>query len=209
MTSKHEPSPVRVKLRAGNKSAQLERSIYRERAGRKLPVSIGSVDADANLETGYGVRMKKPFTFADLTPEDKTRIREKFGSVRGPDGEVVRPGFVSLDKKLSQVLELLGRGAAPPSTAQGALAAVDVIAGSALDRLETAVEDAIAEVRAQRDMLAKSGLKLTNVSHTGVAARNPSNRMDQLQARANRVRAQLLPKFVDACRDLGLMKRAG
>lgn len=200
---------MRVKLRAGNKSAQLERSIYRERAGRKLPVSIGSVDADADLETGEGVRMKRPFTFADLTPEDKERIRAKFESVRGREGAVARPGFASLDKQLSQVLDLLGRLSAPGPIPSAPVAAVDVVAGSALDRLETAVEDAIAEVRAQRDMLTKSGLKLTNVSHTGVAARNPSNRMDQLQARANRVRAQLLPKFVDACRDLGLMKKGG
>lgn len=200
---------MRVKLRAGNKSAQLERSIYRERAGRKLPVSIGSVDADADLETGEGVRMKRPFTFADLTPEDKERIRGKFESVRGRERAVARPGFASLDKQLSQVLELLGRLSAPGPIPSAPVAAVDVVAGSALDRLETAVEDAIAEVRAQRDMLTKSGLKLTNVAHTGVAARNPSNRMDQLQARANRVRAQLLPKFVDACRDLGLMKKGG
>jgi len=209
MASKTKPSVVSVQLRAGNKSAGLMRSIYRERAGRKLPTTIGSVDVDANLETGEGVRMKKPFTFADLTAADKAKIRERFESVRDAQEPVARPGFASLDMKLTQVLSRLDQVVGKVNVAPVSSGGTNENVRPALDRLEAAVEEAIADVRAQCDMLAEAGVKLSKVTHTGVAPRNPSNRMDQLQARANRVRVELLPRFVDACRELGLMKRAG
>jgi hypothetical protein len=205
MTSRRKPSAVRVRLRSGNKSAQLERSIFRDRAGCKVPISIGSVDADANLDTGEGVRMKKPFTFADLTPEDKERIREKFDSVRGPDGPVVRPGFASLDEKLSRVLDLLGEASGQVHVRPAPQPTVDSKAGSALDRLDACIHDAIEEVRG----LIASGVRPTRVSHTGRTAFNPNSRIDQLQARVNRVRLDLIPTFVKACRDAGLLKSGG
>ena len=205
MTSRRKPSAVRVKLRAGNKSAGLERSIFRDRAGRKVPVSIGSVDADANLDTGEGDRMNKPFTFEDLTPVDKARIRKVFESVRRPEGVVARPGFASLDEKLSRVLDLLGDASDPVPVRMVSRPTVDPMTASALDRLDASIHDAIEEVRG----LTSSGLRPTRISHTGRTAFNPNSPIDQLQARVNRVRLDLIPTFVKACRDAGLLKSGG
>lgn len=206
---------VRVIPRAGNKSAQLTRSIESARIKRKLVVSIGSVNCDADLESGEGIRMKKPYTLADLTPEDRKKIADWQAKAKS-DKPKERPGFASLDAKLERVLALLTSGETPEQVqasivaqaTTAATAAPTAASTSALDRLELAIEEAVTEVRAKYEFLRAAGVKPTNVSHNQLLPMNPTNPMDQLQARVNRIRFQTVLQFQKGCQNVGIIKKS-
>lgn len=198
---------VQVKPRSGNKSAQLVRSIFKARAGRKLPVSIGSVSTGADIITGEGFTMNKPHVFADLSPEDLEKIG-RWLETAGAAVPVERPGFASLDAKLDRLLAMLESGQTPVP-APGPKLEEDVAPDSALDRLEIALADAMAEVAAQVNTHRAAGAKPSKIGHVNLTPVNASNPMDLLQARTNRVRFEVLPKFQRACQTLGLMKKGG
>jgi hypothetical protein len=172
-----------------------------------LPTAIGSVGIGANLETGEGITLKKPFTMADLSGEDRQKIA-RWLQTAGAEEPANRPGFASLDAKLDQVLALIATGALAPEQARPVVpaAARPPLAGSALERLEYALEAAVQELAAQAGTHTDAGVRLTKMSHAGLEPSNPGNRLDVLQARANRVRLELFPKFQRACQELGLMK---
>lgn len=204
---------VIVKPRPGNKSAHLTRSIERARIKRKVPTTIGAVDCTANIETGEGFRMKKPFTFADLSIEDLKKIADWLAVANSAEPKK-RPGFETLDSKIDQVLSLLtsrpGREFSPASTVPTTLASASLAGAtdtSALDRLEVAVEQALVEVREFYDLHASAGVRLTNVGHAKTSPKNPDNAMDQLQARVNQLRFETLLKFQKGCQHIGIIKK--
>lgn len=204
---------VIVKPRPGNKSAHLTRSIERARIKRKVPTTIGAVDCTANLETGEGFRMKKPFTFADLSVDDLKKIADWLANANSAEPKK-RPGFESLDSKMDQVLSLLTArpmrefSPAPAvSTSFAPASPAGAATTSALDRIEVAIEEAIAEVRELYDLHASTGVRLTNVGHASTAPRNPDNAMDQLQARVNRLRFEVLVQFPKGCQRIGIIKK--
>ena len=201
---------VIVKPRVGNKSAGLVRSIQSARINRKVPKSIGSVSRDANLETGDGITMNKPYTLEDLNEDDRKKIADWLFKANATTPKE-RPGFASLNTKLERVLALLTLGVThdqaqspikPPTTA----AQVEVPT-SALDRLELAVEEAVAEVRALYDQYSAAGVKPTNVGHAHTTPKNSANLMDQLQARVNQLRFETLLQFQKGCQRIGIIKK--
>jgi hypothetical protein len=202
---------VIVKPRAGNKSAQLVRSLPSARIKRKVPTAIGSVRFDANLNTGEGISMKKPHTLEDLTEVDRKKIAAWLAKAKS-DKPSERPGFASLDAKLERLLALVATGAplgqgdasivTQPSTASS------TSPQSALDRLELAIEEAVAEVRANYERLRAAGVKPTNVGHHLPTPKNPTNPMDQLQARVNRIRSETVLLFQKGCQNVGIIKKS-
>lgn len=186
------------------------RSIESARIKRKLPMSIGSVSCDADLESGEGIRMKKPYTLADLTPEDRKKIADWLLKANATTPKE-RPGFASLDAKLERVLALLTSGV-PLDQTQNTITALatrpDVAASaSALDGLEVAIEKAVAEVSALYDQYAAAGVKPTNVGHAKITPKNAGNPMDRLQARVNRLRFETLQQFQKGCQNVGIIKK--
>ena len=201
---------VIVKPRVGNKSAGLVRSIQSARINRKVPKSIGSVSRDANLETGDGIKMNKPYTLEDLNEDDRKKIADWLFKANATTPKE-RPGFASLDAKLERVFALLTSGvthdqARSPINAPMTAAQVGVPT-SALDRLELAIKEAVAEVSALYDQYAAAGIKLTNVGHAQTTPKNPGNAMDQLQARVNHLRFETLMQFQKGCQRTGIIKR--
>lgn len=201
---------VRVTPRAGNKSAQLTRSIQSARIKRKLVVSIGSVSYDADLESGEGIRMKKPYTLANLTPEDRKKIADWLLKANATTPKE-RPGFASLDAKLERVLALLTSGVthdqAQSSIKASTTAAQVGVPTSALDRLELAIEEAVAEVSAVYDQYSAAGVRPTNIGHAQTTPKNPGNALDQLQARVNQLRFETLLQFQKGCQQIGIIKK--
>lgn len=204
---------VIVTPRAGNKSAHLTRSLESARIKRKLPMTIGAVDRTANLQTGEGVRLKKPFTFADLSIDDLKKIADWLANANSTKPKK-RPGFESLDSKMDQVLSLLTsrpmREFSPAPTVPATLASASLAGAtdtSALDRLEVAVAEALAEVRELYDQHASAGVRLTNVGHAQTSPKNPDNAMDQLQARVNQLRFETLLQFQKGCQRIGIIKK--
>lgn len=201
---------VIVKPRVGNKSAGLVRSIQSARIKRKVQKSIGSVSRDANLETGDGITMNKPYTFEDLNEDDRKKIAAWLVKANATTSKE-RPGFASLDAKLGRVLMLLTSAVThdqvqSPIKALATAAQVEVPI-SALDRLELAVEEAVAEVRALYDQYAATSVKPTNVGHSQVIPKSSANPMDRLQARVNRLRFETLPQFQRGCQNVGIIKK--
>jgi hypothetical protein len=201
---------VIVKPRVGNKSAGLVRSIQSARIKRKVPKSIGSVSRDANLETGDGITMNKPYAFEDLTPEDRKKIADWLVEAKSATPKE-RPGFASLDAKLERVLALLTSDITLNQVQTRIEAsATDVptaALASALDRLELAIEEAVAEVRALYDQYSAAGVRPTNVGHAQTTPKNSANLMDQLQARVNRIRFETLAQFPKGCQHIGIIKK--
>lgn len=204
---------VIVTPRAGNKSAHLTRSMESARVKRKLPRTLGAVDFTANLETGEGFRMKKPFTFADLSVVDLKKIAAWLANANSAEPKK-RPGFASLDSKMDQVLSLLTSrpmrefSPAPAvSTSFASASPAGATSTSALDRVEAAIEEALAEVQSLYDTHASAGVRLTNVSHAKTSPKNPDNAMDQLQAQVNRLRFEVLPQFQKGCQRIGIIKK--
>jgi hypothetical protein len=78
---------------------------------------------------------------------------------------------------------------------------------TALDRLELAIEEAVAEVRALYDQYAAAGVKPTNVGHAQITPKNASNPVDRLQARVNRIRFESLQQFQKGCQNIGIIKK--
>jgi hypothetical protein len=207
---KEKQAVVIVKPRVGNKSAGLVRSIQSPRIKRKVPKSIGSVSRDANLETGDGITMNKPYTFDDLNEDDRKKIADWLLKANATKPKE-RPGFASLDAKLERVLALLTSGV-PLDQTQNIIKApatgADVAASaSALDRLEVAIEEAVAEVSALYDQYAAAGVKPTNVGHAKITPKNAGNPMDRLQARVNRLRFETLQQFQKSCQNIGIIKK--
>jgi hypothetical protein len=201
---------VIVKPRVGNKSAGLVRSIQSARIKRKVQKSIGSVSRDANLETGDGIKMNKPYTLEDLNGDDRKKIADWLLKANATTPKE-RPGFASLDAKLERVLALLTSGvthdqARSPIKAP-AIAAQVGVSTSALDRLELAVEEAVAEVSALYDQYSAAGVRPTNVGHAQTTPKNSANLMDRLQARVNRIRFETLPLFQKGCQNTGIIKK--
>jgi len=201
---------VLVKPRVGNKSAGLVRSIQSARIKRKVQKSIGSVSRDANLETGDGIKMNKPYTLEDLNEDDRKKIADWLLKASATTPKE-RPGFASLDVKLERVLALLTSGvthdqAQSPLKASTTAAQVGVPT-SALDRLELAVEEAVAEVSALYDQYSAAGVRPTNVGHAQTTPKNSANLMDRLQARVNRIRFETLAQFPKGCQNIGIIKK--
>jgi len=201
---------VVVKPRPGNKSAQLLRSLPSARIKRKLTIAIGSVSIDANFDTGEGIRMKKPYTVKDLTDVDRKKIADWLAKAKsGKPSE--RPGFASLDAKLERLLALVTTGA-PLGQMHASIMVQPPTASStrpqsALDRLELAIEEAVAEVRENYERLRATGVKPTNVGHYLPTPKNPTNPMDQLQARVNRIRSETVLLFQKGCQNVGIIKK--
>ena len=200
-------SVVIVKARAGNMSAQLIRSIFKPRAGRKLLVSIGSVAHGANPATGVGVTMKKPFTLADLDDVDRAKVADWLQR-SGKQNAAAKPTVATLEAKLDRLLALAGGSMVPSPSQSVAGAAAATVGGDALTKLEQAVDAAGTYITAQLDELAAAGVELSNKSHTKLEPHNANNRLDVLQARANALRFDVLPRFQRACQASGLMKSA-
>lgn len=201
---------VIVKPRVGNKSAGLVRSIQSARIKRKVQKSIGSVSRDADLETGNGIKMNKPYTLEDLNEDDRKKIADWLLKANATTPKE-RPGFASLDAKLERVLALLTSGG-PLDQTQNTITALatrpDVAASaSALDGLEVAIEKAVAEVSALYDQYAAAGVKPTNVGHAKITPKNAGNPMDRLQARVNRLRFETLQQFQKGCQNIGIIKK--
>ena len=201
---------VIVKPRAGNKSAGLVRSIQSARIKRRVPKSIGSVSRNANLETGDGITMNKPYTFEDLNEDDRKKIADWLLKANATTPKE-RPGFASLDAKLERVLTLLTSGVTHDqlqSTIKAPPAAPHVAAPTtALDRLELAIEEAVAEVSALYDQYSAAGVRPTNVGHAQTTPKNSANLMDQLQARVNHLRFETLLQFQKGCQRTGIIKK--
>lgn len=210
-SNQQKQAAVIVKPRTGNKSAQLVRSLPSARIKRKVPTAIGSVRFDANLETGEGISMKKPHTFEDLTEVDLKKIAAWLAKAKS-DKPNERIGFASIDAKLERLLALATTGAVleqahAPVAAQPPTDSA-TSAQSALDRLEQAIEDAVAEVRANYEMLRATGVKPTNVGHNLQTPKNPTNPMDRLQARVNRIRFETVHLFQKGCQNVGIIKKS-
>lgn len=201
---------VIVKPRLGNKSAQLVRSMPSARIKRKVPTAIGSVRFDANIETGEGISMRKPHTFEDLTDVDRKKI-EAWLVKANSDKPIERPGFASLDAKLERLLALVTTGAAigqvKASVVMQTSTDSSTLPVSALDRLELAIEEAVAEVRARYEALRATGVKPTNVGHNLTTPKNPTNPMNQLQAHVNRIRFETVLAFQKGCQNVGIIKK--
>lgn len=200
---------VTVKPRAGNKSAGIIRSIQLARVKRKFPISIGSVDCTASLETGEGIRMNPPYTLADLTVEDRQKIADWLTQANSATPKV-RPGFSSLNAKLDRVLELMLEHPSRQSEPVGIIGPASEVTtniNGALDRLEQAIADALSEVRTLYTQHAAAGIKLTNVGHAQTTPKNPANAMDQLQARVNYLRFETLLQFQKGCQRIGIIKK--
>lgn len=210
-SSQHQKqAAVIVKPRLGNKSAQLVRSLPSARIKRKVPTAIGSVRFDANVDTGEGISMKKPHAFEDLTEVDRKKIAAWLAKAKS-DTPIERPGFASLDAKMDQVLNLLTSRTtqefSPPLVALPTARPAERAPTSALDRLELAVEEAVAEVSALYDKYSAAGVRPTNVGHAQTTPKNSANLMDRLQARVNRIRFETLVQFQKGCQNIGIIKR--
>lgn len=92
------------------------------------------------------------------------------------------------------------------------LGAVSVIQSisSPLEMVESVLESATRELRAEATRLQNSGLTLTNQRSVKTTANLGANALDVLQARANNIRCNLLKAFEAECKDAGLMvKKSG
>lgn len=98
-----------VKPRTGNRSASLYRSRL-DKSGRKTvkpPVSIGAVDAGADLVEGTGLRLKKGYRLADFSAEDLEKIAKWLAtandSPRVPGKKAVRQAPTSVSARLEEL----------------------------------------------------------------------------------------------------------
>ena len=203
-------SIVIIKPRAGNRSAQLVRSAYSKRLKRSIPVQIGKVSLVSGIQLEEG---------EVLTEQDMAKVQRWLDEANGARSTVT---LDTIDAKLTQLLVGLGgaggaggagaAGAAGPAVApiapvvaaQVTPVAAQAEAESALAGLDAALAAAMRELTDRVTALKSAGVRLSNQRHVGTTPAG-TNALDQAQARANFIRIEVLPRFQETCKALGLM----